>query len=57
MRAPGLLGERVGQLIGSRAADAAGTYAQGYNIGVVAARPEATVQVRPWQRMGPSQRW
>ena len=41
----------------SHAADAAGTYAEGYGTGVVAALPEATVQVRPWQRMGPGQRW
>ena len=36
----------------SHAADGAGTYAQGYGTGVVTALPDATVKIRPWQRMG-----
>ena len=41
----------------SHAADAFGTFAQGYDVGVVPPLPEATVQTRPWQRMRPSRRW
>ena len=41
----------------SHAADGFGTYAQGYNTGVVAPLPAATVTPRPWQTMGRRQRW